>query len=196
MELVKWRRWSNHGHHSSGSTAANSLCLAASNSSWNMSRYRTARVVSSTNSQLLTNYRAARHRPAFIFNPVKSSVKPHNTFGGEMKYLNVVSHVLTACPSCLGPTFFHGKNVVNGGVPVYAIVREYQDAWKTVDVVYHTFYPYNRGKQVCIGIRKLTDSRSGKTSFLIWMAYSGISTGKDKEKCLGNVESFGHHVGM
>ena len=56
-----------------------------------------------------------------------------------------------ACPACLGPTFFHGNNVVNGGVPVYAIVREYQDAWKTVDVVYHTFYPYNRGKQVCIG---------------------------------------------
>ncbi|KZS11071.1 Uncharacterized protein APZ42_023770 [Daphnia magna] len=79
----------------------------------------------------------------------------------------------TACPSCLGPTFFHGNNVNNGGVPVYAIVREYQDAWKTIDVVYHTFYPYNRGKQVCIG----------------------ISTGKEKEKCLGNVESFGHHVG-
>lgn len=57
----------------------------------------------------------------------------------------------TACPSCLGPTFFHGNNVNNGGVPVYAIVREYQDAWKTIDVVYHTFYPYNRGKQVCIG---------------------------------------------
>ncbi len=60
--------------------------------------------------------------------------------------------LFTACPACLGPAFFYGNNVVKGGVPVYAIVREYQDAWKTVDVVYHTFYPYNRGKLVCIGM--------------------------------------------
>ncbi len=88
MELVKWRRWSNHGRHSSGSTAANSLCPAASNSSWNMSRYRTARVASSTSNQLLTNCRADRHRPAFIFNPVKSSVKRHTRklTGQKMKY--------------------------------------------------------------------------------------------------------------
>jgi hypothetical protein len=160
MELVKWRRWSNHGRHSSGSIAANSLCLAASNSSWNMLRYRTARVVSSTNNQLLTNYQEARHRPSFIFNPVKNSVKPLKTLfnekGEETKWNEISWSVIflmffPACPACLGPTFFHGNNVVNGGVPVYAIVREYQDAWKTVDVVYHTFYPYNRGKQVCIG---------------------------------------------
>ncbi|KAK4012057.1 hypothetical protein OUZ56_021158 [Daphnia magna] len=93
--------------------------------------------------------------------------------GPSSTVLHLQSRQKLTCPSCLGPTFFHGNNVNNGGVPVYAIVREYQDAWKTIDVVYHTFYPYNRGKQVCIG----------------------ISTGKEKEKCLGNVESFGHHVG-
>ena len=41
--------------------------------------------------------------------------------------------------------------MAQGGVPVYAIVRQYQDAWNTIDIVYHTFYPYNRGKHVCIG---------------------------------------------
>jgi len=75
------------------------------------------------------------------------------------------------CSSCLGPSLFYGQRVANGGVPVYAVVRDYQDAWNTIDVVYHTFYPYNRGKQVCVG----------------------ILTAKDK--CLGNVESFGNHVG-
>lgn len=56
-----------------------------------------------------------------------------------------------SCPSCLGPAFFYGVNVKQGGAPVYAIVREYGDAWNTVDVVYHMFYPYNRGKVVCLG---------------------------------------------
>ena len=71
----------------------------------------------------------------------------------------------TACPACLGPAFFYGNSVVNGGVPVYAIVREYQDAWKTVDVVYHTFYPYNRGKLVCIGMQSI-DQSLNKNEFL------------------------------
>lgn len=75
------------------------------------------------------------------------------------------------CPSCLGPAFFHGASVANGAVPVYAIVRPYNDAWKTTDVVYHTFYPYNRGKDVCLGITR----------------------SKGKDNCLGNVESFGNH---
>ena len=46
---------------------------------------------------------------------------------------------------------FHGQPVATGRVPVYAFVREYDDADHTVDVIYHTFYPYNRGKDVCIG---------------------------------------------
>jgi len=75
------------------------------------------------------------------------------------------------CSGCLLPSVFYGQNVAKGGVPVYAIVRDYQDAWNTIDVVYHTFYPYNRGKQVCVGI--LTA----------------------KSKCLGNEETFGNHVG-
>ncbi|XP_045027943.1 uncharacterized protein LOC116922056 isoform X2 [Daphnia magna] len=116
-----------------------------------MSRYRIAKVESSTNKPTLNKLPG----------------------GPSSTVLHLQSRQKLTCPSCLGPTFFHGNNVNNGGVPVYAIVREYQDAWKTIDVVYHTFYPYNRGKQVCIG----------------------ISTGKEKEKCLGNVESFGHHVG-
>ena len=58
---------------------------------------------------------------------------------------------MLACSGCLLPSVFYGQNVAKGGVPVYAIVRDYQDAWNTIDVVYHTFYPYNRGKQVCVG---------------------------------------------
>jgi len=63
----------------------------------------------------------------------------------------VTIYLVTACSSCLGPSVFYGQSVAKGGVPVYAIVRDYQDAWNTIDVVYHTFYPYNRGKQVCVG---------------------------------------------
>ena len=102
------------------------------------------------------------------------------------------------CPACLGPAFFHGSNVAKGGVPVYAIVREYQDAWKTVDVVYHTFYPYNRGKLVCIGITS-NDFQfswfSYRYTYKKYPSFIGISTDKDKDGCLGNVESFGNHVG-
>lgn len=50
--------------------------------------------------------------------------------------------------------------MANGGVPVYAIVRPYNDAWKTTDVVYHTFYPYNRGKDVCLGYHPHSRSRT------------------------------------
>lgn len=100
-----------------------------------------------------------------------------------------------ACPACLGPAFFHGSNVANGGVPVYAIVREYQDAWKTVDVVYHTFYPYNRGKLVCIGKPSCHSAIVVRILTIKFDSRLGITTGKDKENCLGNVESFGNHVG-
>lgn len=112
-------------------------------------------------------------------------------------HFNSFSFVCPACPACLGPAFFHGSNVANGGVPVYAIVREYQDAWKTVDVVYHTFYPYNRGKLVCIGILNyLVNSLIVHWILTIkFNSPTGITTGKDKENCLGNVESFGNHVG-
>lgn len=65
--------------------------------------------------------------------------------------LHLQSRAKLTCSSCLGPTFFYGNSVLKGGVPVYAIVRDYQDAWNTIDVVYHMFYPYNRGKQVCLG---------------------------------------------
>lgn len=46
---------------------------------------------------------------------------------------------------------FFGQAIENGGVPTYTIYREYDDAFKTLDVSYFAFYPYNRGKDACVG---------------------------------------------
>ena len=35
---------------------------------------------------------------------------------------------------------------------MYALVKEWNDVCETVDVSYPTFYPYNYGKDVCIGL--------------------------------------------
>ena len=37
-------------------------------------------------------------------------------------------------------------------IKVYALVKEWKDECNTVDVSYPTFYPYNYGKDVCIGL--------------------------------------------
>lgn len=55
------------------------------------------------------------------------------------------------CPACYNLDVFFGQSIENGGVPVYTIYREYDDEFNTLDVSYFTFYPYNRGKEACVG---------------------------------------------
>lgn len=57
------------------------------------------------------------------------------------------------CPACYNLNVFLGQSVENGGVPTYTIYREYNDEFNTLDVSYFTFYPYNRGKETCVGIK-------------------------------------------
>ncbi|MFT3766208.1 MAG: Vps62-related protein [Minicystis sp.] len=78
------------------------------------------------------------------------------------------------CDSCSDPPFLSGQRPDQVSVPVYAqIVNRTTNGQpsNTTDVIYWTFYPYNDGKDVCIGL---------------W----GGSLG-----CVGGYESFGNHVG-
>ena len=55
------------------------------------------------------------------------------------------------CPACYNLDVIFGQSINNGSVPVYTIYREYDDAFNTLDVSYFAFYPYNRGKDACVG---------------------------------------------
>lgn len=59
------------------------------------------------------------------------------------------------CDSCTNPSFLAGQNPSQNVVPVYAeIVDRTLNGQPTnvTDVIYWTFYPYNNGKRVCIGL--------------------------------------------
>jgi len=71
------------------------------------------------------------------------------------------------CVNCFRD-FFSGQPLDQ--VPSYAFVTEHNDSCATVDVTYSLFYPFNYGKDVCVG----------------------IDTGG---LCLGEVKTFGNHVG-
>ncbi|XP_066911544.1 uncharacterized protein [Clytia hemisphaerica] len=76
---------------------------------------------------------------------------------------------------------FKGQSVSK--VPVYAFVD--RDEPEEISIQYYTFYPYNRGKTICIGV-----AGSGKCKLKI--------LGKcivRIPKCSGFTKSFGHHVG-
>ncbi len=78
------------------------------------------------------------------------------------------------CDSCSDPAFLTGQRPDQASVPVYAeIVNRTHDgqATNTTDILYWMFYPYNDGKDVCIGA---------------WNKTIG---------CVGGYESFGNHVG-
>jgi len=83
----------------------------------------------------------------------------------ETWHLNTVKDL--ECVNCF-EDFFSGQSVDQ--VPSYAFVTEHADACDTVDVTYSLFYPFNYGKDVCVGI----DTGSG---------------------CLGEWKTFGNHVG-
>ncbi|WP_224369081.1 Vps62-related protein [Hyalangium versicolor] len=78
------------------------------------------------------------------------------------------------CDSCTDPQFLDGQRPDQTYVPVYAqIVTRTQGGAPTniTDIIYWTFYPYNNGKRVCIGIY-----------------INGVG-------CVGGYSTFGNHVG-
>jgi len=83
----------------------------------------------------------------------------------ESAHLNTVQDL--ECVNCHRP-FFSGQPLSQ--VPSYTFVTQHNDSCNTVDVTYSFFYPYNYGKDVCIGL----DS-------------NGF--------CLGGWKTFGNHVG-
>ncbi|XP_063839799.1 uncharacterized protein LOC135088741 [Scylla paramamosain] len=73
------------------------------------------------------------------------------------------------CADCL-LDWFRGQNISEVAVPTYAFVKDHKDPCGTVDVAYRSFYPYNYGKDVCVGV-----------------PIGGV--------CQGVMQSFGNHVG-
>ncbi|CAG0899197.1 unnamed protein product [Darwinula stevensoni] len=73
------------------------------------------------------------------------------------------------CPTCTDVDIFSGQDVLNDIIPTYVLYRPYNGT-PFIDIQYHLFYPYNRGKDICIGI-------------------------PDGDDCIGFFESFGNHVG-
>ena len=94
----------------------------------------------------------------------------HEETWGTEKYL--VTNEALGCSDCTNPTFLDGKRPDTNSVPVYAqIVNRTHPSLTITDVIYWQFYPYNLGKEVCIGGY---DSTIG---------------------CVGEYETYGHHVG-
>jgi len=69
--------------------------------------------------------------------------------GQETADYHLNTFVDIECVHCYRPHFY-GQPLEE--VKVYALVKEWNDECKTVDVSYPTFYPYNYGKDVCIGL--------------------------------------------
>ncbi|MEU9015070.1 Vps62-related protein [Streptomyces sp. NPDC048479] len=77
------------------------------------------------------------------------------------------------CDSCTDPRFLYGQRPYERDVPAYAqILNRTQDGAPTTitDIFYWMFYPYNQGKEVCVG----------------WDSPAG---------CIGGTKRFGNHVG-
>ncbi len=68
----------------------------------------------------------------------------------EDLHLNTVADI--ECVNCYEDFFFGEAPGGGSDWTVYTHIREYDDDCGTVDVKYTVFYPYNYGKDVCIGI--------------------------------------------
>ncbi len=88
--------------------------------------------------------------------------------GTEELHLNTEEDL--ECVHCYEDFFFGQPAVALEELPVYTHVREYGDPCSTVDVRYAVFYPYNYGKDTCVGIAL------------------------DENTCLGRVVTVNNHV--
>ncbi|XP_042874714.1 uncharacterized protein LOC122254917 [Penaeus japonicus] len=97
--------------------------------------------------------------------------------GPETSSMHLNSVPDLACADCL-LDWFSGQNVSEVSVPTYVFIRDYQDACGTVDVVYRNFYPYNYGKDVCVGKsvgvynRKVVECYVSVHSFGAWYSWN------------------------
>jgi len=73
------------------------------------------------------------------------------------------------CDDCSNPKFLRGFDPTRVSVPVYVIVVE-KPQIQSIDAYYFTFYPFNGGKEACVGLRVFG-------------------------KCIGKTMEFGNHVG-
>ena len=89
---------------------------------------------------------------------------------------------------------FFGQPITKGNVPVYTKYREYADVNNTLDVYYLTFYPYNRGKDACVGsyICKTQLLYLAVTIICVFSFIKGVPVGGN---CAGFIDTFGNHVG-
>jgi len=84
---------------------------------------------------------------------------------------HLVTKQSLGCPECFDPPFLKGERPSDSYTPAaYTMIVPKKD--DIIDVVYWTFYPYNLGKSVCVGI------------------WSRLWNG-----CLGAYKTFGNHVG-
>lgn len=85
-------------------------------------------------------------------------------------YLNTKDEL--ECASCTNLSFLSGQSVSYDNVPIYTMVVPKPNIGKDItDVFYFMFYPYNRGKRVCISPVYINGS------------------------CWGKYSTFGHHIG-
>ena len=86
------------------------------------------------------------------------------------------------CPSCTEPVFLRGQDP--SAAPVYVLYREHNNF---LEVAYWFFFPYNRGKRVCIGYYA--------DNICPFVKLWGDCTFPRINGCIGAYSTFGHHVG-
>ncbi|WP_105975780.1 Vps62-related protein [Streptomyces geranii] len=125
---------------------------------------------------------ARKYAPKIIFDPAENYfpsdvesflANTHTEQHGDETYR--VPNQPLGCPSCTDPEFLGGTAPGSVQPPIYAqVVHRTANGRATniTDINYWQFFPYNRGKRVCVGL------------------YSDIWGG-----CLGGYSTFGNHVG-
>ena len=112
--------------------------------------------------------------------------EPSSLTSSNLERCNTNSYLTTkeilSCPSCTEPVFLRGQHPRN--VPLNVIYREHKNF---LEVAYWTFFPYNRGKRVCLGYFQ-------KGCFLLGRIWGRCPSGENLG-CIGEYSAFGHHVG-
>ena len=108
-----------------------------------------------------------------------------------------VPHYVTnqslGCDDCTDPPFLKGRNPAQSAVPMYAeIVERTQNGQPTnvTDIIYWMFYPYNRGKSVCLGVYF-----DNFCSFYCPWPFDDSCCVPRFSGCGGDYKRFGNHVG-
>ncbi|XP_066916542.1 uncharacterized protein [Clytia hemisphaerica] len=119
----------------------------------------------------------------------------HTKLTGNINQAHVTTSNLPKCPQrgCYLTTKQNMNKDTTSNLPVFygepldkAPIYAFHETTPTEIIIdYYTFYPYNRGKTICIGI-----AGSGKCEKRVWGVCIFYSP-----KCAGYAKSFGHHVG-